>query len=194
MTDNITLRIGANASQAIREIGRVKKEAVGLKSMWGGFRGGLGIASAFGFGNLLAQITEPIRKGFSEAANQSKDFVDVMALMNAGLKEFGRLLADIVIPAFENFGWIMGAFLAAVRGPAAQAVFQAGWEAFKVRVQPGSGEMQGPQVPAGFQWEHERKAEEKKQIEKQTEYLRQMNDTLFSLERDISKSELFDPW
>jgi hypothetical protein len=190
MTDNVTIRIGANASQAIREIGRVKKEAGGLGKGLMSWRSGLGIAGGMFGVNAIVEIMRPVKEGFLESAKQSEEFVAVLALINEGLKEFGRLIASVVVPVFEKLSKWLAPIVGLVSGPIARAAFEAGFADFKAGMTPQL--LSGSQYtsPTSDQFANDRlKAEEK-----QTEYQRRMTESLEEMNRDTKKTQLLDPW
>jgi hypothetical protein len=188
MTDNVTIRIGANASQAIREIGKVRSAAGGLGKGLMAWRSGMGIAGGMFGVNAIVEAMRPIKEGFLEATSQSEAFSQTLLLINEGLKEFGRVLASAVIPVFERFSELIAWFIEKTQGRFAAELFKAGLKGTAAGL-PGFGkpELIGPPIPPGFE-------EERKQREKQTEYQRRMTESLEEMNRDMKKTQLLDPW
>jgi hypothetical protein len=188
MTDNVTIRMGADATQAIREIARVKKAAGGLKQAWGSFRFGLGIASGFGLGNIMAQVSEQFREGFKAAAKTSDSFTFALEAATTALYSFGYALGKSVTGKAFEF-----AFDTAMRGLGMPPIATMAELLKYTRQNEGESRLlTGPQYtsPASDQFADARlKAEEK-----QVEYQRRMTESLEEMNRDMKKTQLLDPW
>jgi len=188
MNEQVTIRIGANATQAMAEIGRVRKSALGLRESFMGFRAGLGIAGGFIGVNIIQSITAPIVAGFKEASGASAEFGAVMTIVTEGLTEFGRVIGSVVVPVVAEFGNIVAKIVGWFGGTAAELGFRAGFAEMKA----------GPQLLSGSQYTSpasDQFADRTiKNAEKQTSYLAEMNQTLLSMERDAARLRLVDPW
>jgi hypothetical protein len=188
MTEQITIKIGANATQAMAEMGRVKKSALGLRDSFMGFRAGLGIAGGFIGVNIIQSITAPIMAGFKEASGASAEFGAVLKIVTDGLTEFGRAIGSVLVPVVAELGNVVAKIVGWFGGSAAELAFRASFAEMKA----------GPQLLTGSQYTSpasDQFAERTiKNAEKQTAYLASVNETLASIERDLTMAEMFDPW
>jgi hypothetical protein len=147
--------------------------------------GGLASMARLGPYGMLAgagiMAGRPIGKGFAERAEEYPEFMEAMGVVSGALKKFGAMLADEIMPRLG----VVAEWLGLVKGKPSPygAITAAEQAAFDERM----ATVKASKTPKAVTTRN-------RDMEKQTEYLRQMNDTLFSLERDISKSELFDPW
>jgi len=194
MNEQITIKIGANATQAMAEMGRVRKAAMGMREGLLGIRAGLGLASGFIGFNLLSKITEPMREAFSDATKAATAFNFALESASKGLYLFTLRLAETVTgTVFETvFDAIIRNFIPGGMPPVAllaQANAYVAQNAAQMTT-PGSPDFIGPMPPASGQLADRLV----KNTEEQTEYQRRMTEALDQINRDMEKTRFLDPW
>jgi hypothetical protein len=244
--DNVTIRMGADATQALSVIERVKAAMGGMRNSFvkgfpllgrlggGGIAGGIaGMAGMAAFG-AYRRIMDSVTEGFEEVVKGNHSYTMALEAMTVRVKEIGTQAAHSLIPAMsEAAHWwnlvsednkrqraemkasgftknrgrglmeerLEARYAKYGEGPITtreQETFDAdlaaerkrvGWKA-PVDKQPWKTFI-GPMPPFGFEEDRKKREEREKQ---QLAYTRETVATLKEIERDISMTEMFDPW
>jgi hypothetical protein len=215
MTEQITIRIGANATEAFGVMNKLKKS---FSSMLGGLgRFGLG---GFGFGAGISAAI-PVFKGFQDQLKEYPGFTDSLKRANDVLESFGAVIADTVIPILEGFAIAIANSKTATEEATPAGEGFVPWsrslmnvssamreinQAYRTLKSVGSPygaitqaqewQFQANRVydPKDFIGPPAPSPEEMKQMETQTAYQRQMVESLERIDRNMDMRQAFDPW
>lgn len=192
MTENVTIRIGANATQAIREMDRVKQRGAGIREAFMGMRTGVGIAGSFVGLNFIREFTKPMVDGFTEATSASTELAAIVNMVNEGLKELGGMLGEAVIPVIRGLGEAWSRVSGFFGGTAAELITRG---MFATAI-PGSSLLTGKQYTsaASDQFVVKPDNETKRREEAMLQYARETTLTLQRMERDLATQQWTDPW